>query len=68
MAKNRLAVVFASRHEGASPGPLGRGQKRHRNIGLLGHINHFSVTPATGPPGRVPGQKCLCSLGSAHST
>ena len=49
-----------------------RGQKRHINIW---HINNFSVTRVTGPPGRVPdppgrvpGRKCLCSLGSAHST
>ena len=48
-----------------------RGQKRHINIW---HINNFSVTPVTDPPGRVPdppgrvpGRKCLCSLGSAHS-
>ena len=39
------------------------------------HLNNFSVTPVTDPPGRVPdppgrvpGRKCLCSLGSAHST
>ena len=42
-----------------------RGQKRHINIW---HINNVSVTPVTGPPGRVPRRKCLCSLGSAHST
>ena len=49
-----------------------REQKRHINIW---HINNFSVTPVTDPPGRVPdppgrvpGRNCLCSLGSAHST
>ena len=45
--------------------PPDRGRKRHINIW---HINNFSVTPVTDPPGRVPGRKCLCSLGSAHST
>ena len=40
-------------------------RKRHINIW---HINNFSVAPVTDPPGRVPGRKCLCSLGSAHST
>ena len=43
---------------------LGAG-KRHINIW---HINNFSVTPVTDPPGRVPGRKCSCGLGSAHST
>ena len=50
----------------------GRIRKRHINIW---HINNFSVTPVTDPPGRVPDppgrvprRKCLCSLGSAHST
>ena len=50
-----------------------RGRKRHINIW---HINNLSVTPpVTDPPGRVPdppgwvpGRKCLCSLGAAHST
>ena len=48
------------------------GRKRRINIW---HINSFSVTPVTDPPGRVPdppgrvpGRKCLCSLCSAHST
>ena len=48
-----------------------RDRKRHINVW---HINNFSVTPVTDPPGRVPdppgrvpGRKCLCSLGSAHS-
>ena len=51
---------------------IDRGRKRHINIW---HINNFSVTPVTDPPGRVPdppgrvpGRKCLCCLGSAHST
>ena len=51
---------------------MSRGRKRHINIW---HINNFSVTPVTDPPGRepdppgrAPGQKCLCSLGSAQST
>ena len=30
-------------------------------------VNNFLVTPVTDPPGRVPGRKCLCSLGSEHS-
>ena len=40
-------------------------QKRH--IKLL-HIKLFAVAPVTGPPGRVSGQKDLCSLGSEDST
>ena len=50
--------------------PFGnRGRKRHINIW---HINNSSVTSVTdppypNPPGRAPGQKCLCSLGSAHT-
>ena len=42
-----------------------RKQKRH--IKLL-HIKLFPVAPVTGPPGRVSGQKDLCSLGSEDST
>ena len=42
-----------------------REQKRH--IKLL-HIKLFPVAPVTGPPGRVPGQKDLCSLRSEDST
>ena len=42
-----------------------REQKRH--IKLL-HIKLFPVAPVTGPPGRVSGQKDLCSLGSEDST
>ena len=42
-----------------------RGQSRHTNIW---HIHNFSVAPVTDPPGWVPGRKCLCSLGSTHST
>ena len=49
-----------------------RGRKRRINIW---HINNFSVTLVTDPPGRVPnppgripGRKFLYSLGSAHST
>ena len=41
------------------------GQKRHISIW---HMNNFSVTPVTDPPGRAPERKYLCSLGSAHST
>ena len=44
--------------KGAHSCCLLRGQKRHINIW---HINNFSVTPVTDPPGRVPGRKCLCS-------
>ena len=42
-----------------------REQKRH--IKLL-HIKLFPVAPVTGPPGRVSGQKDLCSLISEDST
>ena len=42
-----------------------REQKRH--IKLL-HIKLLPVAPVTGPPGRVSGQKDLCSLGSDDST
>ena len=42
-----------------------REQKRH--IKLL-HLKLFPVAPVTGPPGRVSGQKDLCSLGSDDST
>ena len=42
-----------------------RDHERHINIW---HINDFSVTPVTDPPGRVPERNCLCLLGSAHST
>ena len=31
------------------------------------HVNNFLVTPVTDPSRRVPGRKCLFSLGSAHS-
>ena len=37
------------------------------HIKLL-HIKLFPVAPVTGPPGRVSGQKDLCSLGSEDST
>ena len=40
-------------------------QKRH--IKLL-HIKLFPAALVTGPPGRVSGQKDLCSLGSEDST
>ena len=46
-------------------GDIAREQKRH--IKLL-HIKLFPVAPVTGPPGRVSGQKDLCSLGSEDST
>ena len=47
-------------------GLLFREKKRH--IRLL-HIKLFFVTPGvTGLPGRVPGRKDLCSLGSEDST
>ena len=42
-----------------------RGQTRHINNW---HVSNFLVTPVTDLPGRVPGRKCLCPLGSAHST
>ena len=42
-----------------------REQKRHIK---LFHIKLCPVTPVTGPPGRVSGQKDLCSLGSEDST
>ena len=35
---------------------------------VRGFFRNFSVTPVTDPPGRVPGPKCLCCLGSAHNT
>ena len=49
--------------------PLGRAphtreQKRH--IKLL-HLKLLPVAPVAGPPGRVSGQKDLCSLGSEDS-
>ena len=42
-----------------------REQKRHIK---LWHIKLCPVTSVTGPPGRVSGQKDLCSLGSEDST
>ena len=47
------------------PQKVYREQKRH--IKLL-HIKLFPVAPVTSPPGRVSGQKDLCSLGSEDST
>ena len=44
---------------------ISREQKRH--IKLL-HIKLFPVGLVTGPPGRVSGQKDLCSLGSEDGT
>ena len=45
--------------------PRFREQKRHIK---LSHIELFPVALVTGPPGRVFGQKDLCSLGSEDST
>ena len=42
-----------------------RVQKRHIK---LCHTKLCPVTPVTGLPGRVPGQRDLCSLGSDDST
>ena len=47
------------------PPPKTREQKRHIK---LWHIKLCPVTSVTGPPGRVSGQKDLCSLGSEDST
>ena len=49
-----------------------RGRKRHINIGTstISRSPRSPILPAGNPipPGRVPGRKRLCSLGSAHST
>ena len=41
------------------------GQKRHVNIG---HINNFSVTPVTDPPGWVSGRKCRWTTCTEHAS
>ena len=35
--------------------------RKQDRVRYICHMNHFSVSPVTDLPGRVPGRKCLCS-------